>query len=61
MIKNDLMNLDKIIFKWLSVGFCDRRNMCCLKKKKFGFLILSKFDDVYLYNFIFFLVIFFKK
>lgn len=55
------MDLDKIIFKWLCVGFCDRRNMCCLKKKKFGFfMILSKFDDVYLYNFIFFLVIFKK-
>lgn len=33
MIKNDLMDLDKIVFNWSSVGFCDIMEMCEFEKK----------------------------
>lgn len=47
MIKNDLMDLDKIVFNWLSVGFCDIMEMCEFEKKNVfyisdGFVIYDK-------------------
>lgn len=47
MIKNDLIDLDKIVFKWLCVRFCDIMEMCEFEKKNVfyisdGFVIRDK-------------------